>query len=279
VILDNFTDELDDTEGLDHMSLDDFTNESEVVDDFINISKEHPVPKDLPFNKYANIGVIFERMSNHITNESGDILCRIYYDKPVLYGDSATVPVINEFFEDEAHKYIYPPEYDKLVEWTESAREMIKDDKELAEYPLFNFQDMKFICLNINRNIISFKGTVEWMMGGVYNQHYYGYTFSLDTGELLIIDNYTNKNESYFASTVVQKLYYALKEDGWLNHEQDYSEHEVFFEFDVKEIKEYGFEDYNFYDDGENINIIFNYLSMPQGRGYILKLSSNDLMS
>ena len=136
--------------------------------------------------------VLIEKVDQSVYDEQGRLIAQIYYDKPVIQGDSEDIKKINAYFDNEANAF-----YDQgtSVTWfSKDAFHQFKDGLELmkerwgneilAEYPPRYAMDTS-VCY-MDENIISIVQVRNYMLE--HNSWYcYGSTFDLRTGELIPI--------------------------------------------------------------------------------------------
>ena len=136
--------------------------------------------------------VLIEKVDQSVYDEQGRLIAQIYYDKPIIQGDSEAVKKINAYFDNEANAF-----YDQgtSVTWfSKDAFHQFKDGLELmkerwgneilAEYPPRYAMDTS-VCY-MDENIISIVQVRNYMLE--HNSwHCYGSTFDLRTGELIPI--------------------------------------------------------------------------------------------
>ena len=199
-----------------------------------------------------SVEVIIERMDQSIYDEEGRLIAIVYYDKPVIQGDSEAVKKINAYFDNEANAF-----YDQgtSVTWfSKDAFHQFKDGLELmkerwgneilAEYPPRYAMDTS-VCY-MDENIISIVQVRNYMLE--HNSWYcYGSTFDLRTGELIPITKLINiKPEEMKAIFLIAGniidigVYEVLKDD---NYVIDFYEHHI----DMK---------YEYFYDGESYYLI-----------------------
>jgi hypothetical protein len=132
--------------------------------------------------------VLIEKVDQSVYDEQGRLIAQIYYDKPIIQGDSEAVKKINAYFDNEANAF-----YDQgtSVTWfSKDAFHQFKDGLELmkerwgneilAEYPPRYAMDTS-VCY-MDENIISIVQVRNYMLE--HNSWYcYGGTFDLRTGE------------------------------------------------------------------------------------------------
>ena len=140
----------------------------------------------------GTIEVSVERIDKSIKNQTGDVIAVVYYEKPVVYGDSEVVGKINAFFEKEVSNFLngkgtLTEETENYYEYFEEgvkSLEEIYGEKELVENPLHYVVETRIT--HLDSEILSVfqmsdvqLGTLEWS--------YNGCTFDLSSGELLPI--------------------------------------------------------------------------------------------
>ena len=196
--------------------------------------------------------VLIEKVDQSVYDEQGRLIAQIYYDKPVIQGDSEAVKKINAYFDNEANAF-----YDQgtSVTWfSKDAFHQFKDGLELmkerwgneilAEYPPRYAMDTS-VCY-MDENIISIVQVRNYMLE--HNSWYcYGSTFDLRTGELIPITKLINiKPEEMKAIFLITGniidigVYEVLKDD---NYVIDFGGHRI----DMK---------YEYFYDGESYYLI-----------------------
>ena len=196
--------------------------------------------------------VLIEKVDQSVYDEQGRLIAQIYYDKPVIQGDSEAVKKINAYFDNEANAF-----YDQgtSVTWfSKDAFHQFKDGLELmkerwgneilAEYPPRYAMDTS-VCY-MDENIISIVQVRNYMLE--HNSWYcYGSTFDLRTGELIPITKLISiKPEEMKAIFLITGniidigVYEVLKDD---NYVIDFGGHRI----DMK---------YEYFYDGESYYLI-----------------------
>ena len=196
--------------------------------------------------------VLIEKVDQSVYDEQGRLIAQIYYDKPIIQGDSEAVKKINAYFDNEANAF-----YDQgtSVTWfSKDAFHQFKDGLELmkerwgneilAEYPPRYAMDTS-VCY-MDENIISIVQVRNYMLE--HNSWYcYGSTFDLRTGELIPITKLISiKPEEMKAIFLITGniidigVYEVLKDD---NYVIDFYEHHI----DMK---------YEYFYDGESYYLI-----------------------
>ena len=196
--------------------------------------------------------VLIEKVDQSVYDEQGRLIAQIYYDKPVIQGDSEAVKKINAYFDNEANAFY---NQGTSVTWfSADAFQQFKDGLELmkerwgnemmAEYPTRYAMDTS-VCY-MDENIISIVQVRNYMLE--HNSwHCYGSTFDLRTGELIPITKLINiKPEEMKAIFLIAGdiidigVYEVLKDD---NYVIDFYEHHI----DMK---------YEYFYDGESYYLI-----------------------
>ena len=196
--------------------------------------------------------VLIEKVDQSVYDEQGRLIAQIYYDKPIIQGDSEAVKKINAYFDNEANAF-----YDQgtSVTWfSKDAFHQFKDGLELmkerwgneilAEYPPRYAMDTS-VCY-MDENIISIVQVRNYMLE--HNSwHSYGSTFDLRTGELIPITKLISiKPEEMKAIFLITGniidigVYEVLKDD---NYVIDFGGHRI----DMK---------YEYFYDGESYYLI-----------------------
>ena len=142
----------------------------------------------------STLEVTIERTDYSIYNEDGLTMAIIYYDRPVVSGDTAAAEKITEFFEEEEQDWFagtgrlldFPGnDYDNLfacfLGGVADLRERYGDEDVAVEPGLYSLESR---IMYMDDNILSILQLEEKReeRGGHY---YYGCTFDLNTGELL----------------------------------------------------------------------------------------------
>ena len=142
----------------------------------------------------SELEVTIERTDRSLVNEDGLTMAIIYYDRPVVSGDTAVAEKITEFFEEEEQDWFagtgrlldFPGnDYDNLFDCflgrVADMRERYGDEDVAVEPGLYSLESR---IMYMDDNILSILQIKEKRAerGGHY---YYGCTFDLHTGELL----------------------------------------------------------------------------------------------
>ena len=142
----------------------------------------------------STLQVTIERTDRSMVNEDGLTIAIIYYDRPIVSGDTAVAEKITEFFEEEEQDWFagtgrlldFPGnDYDNLfacfLGGVADLRERYGDEDVAVEPGLYTLESR---IMYMDDNILSILQIKEKRAerGGHY---YYGCTFDLHTGELL----------------------------------------------------------------------------------------------
>ncbi len=142
----------------------------------------------------STLEVTIERTDYSIYNEDGLTMAIIYYDRPVVSGDSVAAEKITEFFEKEEQDWFagtgrlldFPGnDYDNLFDCflgrVADMRERYGDEDVAVEPGLYSLESRIMYMDDDILSILQIEEVRE-ERGGCY---YYGCTFDLHTGELL----------------------------------------------------------------------------------------------
>ena len=144
----------------------------------------------------SELEVTIERTDRSLVNEDGVTIAIIYYDRPVVSGDTVVAEKITEFFEEEEQNWFtgkkgrllnYSGDCDSALEFflelVGNMREMFGDEH-IVEYECPCLYSLESRIMYMDDNILSILQIKEKRAerGGCY---YYGCTFDLHTGELL----------------------------------------------------------------------------------------------
>ncbi len=142
----------------------------------------------------SELEVTIERTDRSLVNEDGVTIAIIYYDRPVVSGDTAVAEKITEFFEEEEQNWFagtgrlldfpgndYGNIFDHFLGRVADLRERYGDE-DVAEEPCLYSLESRIMYMD--DNILSILQIKEKRAerGGCY---YYGCTFDLHTGEFL----------------------------------------------------------------------------------------------
>ena len=186
--------------------------------------------------------VLIEKVDQSVYDEQGRLIAQIYYDKPVIQGDSEAVKKINAYFDNEANAFY---NQGTSVTWfSADAFQQFKDGLELmkerwgnemmAEYPTRYAMDTS-VCY-MDENIISIVQVRNYMLE--HNSwHCYGSTFDLRTGELIPITKLISiKPEEMKAIFLITGniidigVYEVLKDD---NYVIDFGGHRIDMKYEL----------------------------------------------
>ena len=142
----------------------------------------------------SELEVTIERTDRSLVNEDGLTIAIIYYDRPVVSGDTAVAEKITEFFEKEEQDWFagtgrlldFPGnDYDNLfacfLDGVADLRERYGDEDVAEEPGLYSLESRIMYMDDDILSILQIEEVRE-ERGGCY---YYGCTFDLHTGELL----------------------------------------------------------------------------------------------
>ena len=142
----------------------------------------------------SELEVTIERTDRSLVNEDGLTIAIIYYDRPIVSGDTAVAEKITEFFEEEEQDWFagtgrlldfpgndYGNIFDHFLGRVADRRERYGDEYVAEEPCLYSLESR---IMYMDDNILSILQIEEEReeRGGHY---YYGCTFDLHTGELL----------------------------------------------------------------------------------------------
>lgn len=145
--------------------------------------------------KESFFSVSIEKNDNSIVGENQKIIANIYYEQPVVAGNSDAVNRINEYFEEEAEGWthgkvsrltLFGDRWWRLFHCQlDDMREMYGDDGLAAEPCIYTvkteltYQNEKYLC---------FKHVVKYQTGGPSCNYCFGTTFDKSTGEIVPIN-------------------------------------------------------------------------------------------
>lgn len=145
--------------------------------------------------KYRSNGIIevsIERIENSIKNEDGEVIAIVYYDKPVVSGDSEVAKKINAFFDEEEENFRKGSgrltlERDNYFDYFNNGVKTIEEKygtEVLVNNPLHYVVETRIEF--IDKDILSIFQMWDVQLGTL-GWSYYGCTFDLNTGELVPI--------------------------------------------------------------------------------------------
>lgn len=236
----------------------------------------------------SEIQVKIERIDHSIIGDEDTVMAIIYYDKPVIYGDSDIALKINAFFEDEYQGWLNGSnrlnEYidnwmDKYLRRVEEMRESFGDSS-LERQPLSYTVDTEVILLN--QDIISIKQTVYCFSGGPSGLSYFGSTFNVRTGQRIPFDDIVDvdadrfrENLSFFLIDLVSPSNMAVRKDWEFPIKKFYGPNEL-HNFDAYVNGNLYQLNYEYYYDGEYIYIPDNNSGYTSGTSDIVKWNGKE---
>ena len=217
--------------------------------------------------RYKNNGeleVAVERTSRMITNGEGEVLAEVYYDRPVMSGNSGTAQRINEFFEKEEQEWFVGDGRNTLygdsnyISFCTQFYHLCELFKEgiIANQPSRYAMSTRIMYLDNELLSILQIASIENMM---YDYHYYyGSTFDLKSEELVSITKLADIDADGLENIIEDvlpkdKIYNEVGRDNYLIH---YYENQIAM-------------DYEYYYDGESFYIILN--RSKNGESHIVK--------
>ena len=152
----------------------------------------------------STLEVTIERTDQSVFNEEGLLLAGIYYDRPVVTGDTVAAEKITEFFEDEEMEWFlgfrspldfkeedtnyYNHEFGDFLYAVQKMRQWYGDE-DVAEWPCIYSIETRIVYMD--DDILSIMQIMEKRTERrEYN--YFGSTFDLNTGELLKLTDLTD---------------------------------------------------------------------------------------
>ncbi len=217
--------------------------------DWIETQDEYEAAR---YKSNGELEVSVERTSRPITNEKGEILAQVYYERPVVSGDTEVARKINEFYEREEQEWfdgygrntLYIDEYySYFYEQVMDRCDMFGEDY-VIEHP--SRYTIKTRIMFLDEKLLS-----VLQINDIYNGHihpyYLGSTFDLETGELLSIDELADIDADRLKGIINDALY----EDNTYDELEgkDYVTHYYDREIAMN---------YEYYYDGEKFYIILN---------------------
>jgi hypothetical protein len=228
--------------------------------------------------KGKKFNVSIERIDQSIRNDSGQIIANIYYDKPILSGDSEAIKSINSFFVKESESWLggsnrlthFQEDWlEGFLEDVNELREMMGDEV-IAEQPFLYTIDTRITLLDEETLSIMQIATVQ--TAGPRSWYYYGSTFDLKTGELLPLNKLIKTNADSLRDIIVK----FIEEKAILSSPETLEEfkriygknnnHSYEVEYDQKKIQL----NYEYFYDGKNVYIILNH-GVLSDNGIIMK--------
>ena len=208
----------------------------------------------------SELEVTIERTDRSLVNEDGLTIAIIYYDRPIVSGDTAMAEKITEFFEEEEQDWFagtgrlldFPGnDYDNLfacfLDGVADLRERYGDEDVAEEPGLYSLESRIMYMDDDILSILQIEEVRE-ERGGCY---YYGCTFDLHTGELLKL-----KDLDISADDIKN----IFSKDEYLDHFSEMSEDYIVVayeeEFDMT---------YQFYVDEKYLYLLDNTLKKYNG--------------
>ena len=208
----------------------------------------------------STLQVTIERTDRSMVNEDGLTIAIIYYDRPIVSGDTAVAEKITEFFEEEEQDWFagtgrlldfpgndYGNIFDHFLGRVADRRERYGDEYVAEEPCLYSLESR---IMYMDDNILSILQIKEKRAerGGHY---YYGCTFDLHTGELLELTDLDISAED------IRNIF---SKDKYLDHFSEMSEDYIVVayeeEFDMT---------YQFYVDEKYLYLLDNTLKKYNG--------------
>ena len=203
----------------------------------------------------SELEVTIERTDRSLVNEDGLTIAIIYYDRPIVSGDTAVAEKITEFFEEEEQDWFagtgrlldFPGnDYDNLfacfLDGVADLRERYGDEDVAEEPGLYSLESRIMYMDDDILSILQIEEVRE-ERGGCY---YYGCTFDLHTGELLKLKDLDISAED------IKNIF---SKDEYLDHFSEMSE-----DYIVVAHKEEFYMTYQFYVDEKYLYLLDNTL-------------------
>lgn len=201
------------------------TEKLPITVDWIETKEEYEAARHKSNGK---LEVSVSRVSKSITNEEGAVLANIYYDKPVVSGDSEAARKINYFFEKDEQEWFdgggrntlynddnYTIFYDQFC----SLCAALGEDSMIDQPPCYTIST-RIVLLDLD--ILSVVQIAHFFTG--HNYHYYfGSTFDLKSGELVPINELASVDADRFKLIIEDMLpedeiYDEVGEDNYVIH-------------------------------------------------------------
>lgn len=214
--------------------------------------------------------VTIEKMDYSVKNDNGNVLAEVYYEKPVIYDNTNASSIINQYFENKYSDWLNDEQMKRFLETVEGWK--VSNEEDLIISPFFHKTNTDITYLS--SDIISILQTTHWMAGGVYDCYRYGYTFNLNTGELLPFTYFYDVSADDFRNNLYNFIQ-SKRELGGNNGESTSGTNEIHqnflkkyyapnsahnFKYESDE-KVYDIS-YEYYYDGKNINLILNNIAV-----------------
>ena len=152
--------------------------------------------EEVASEKYRSNGIIevsIERIENPIKNEDGEVIAIVYYEKPVVSGDSEAAKKINAFFETEQQSW-FGSHKSRLTQGMDSYYDYfyngVKITEEMSGTEILIEDSLHYVMETrikyLDENMLSILQISDVLIG-TRGWSYYGSTFDLSTGELIPI--------------------------------------------------------------------------------------------
>ena len=237
----------------------------------LNIEEE----KEIFYDKNSGISGFIIRKNTPIVDKDGTICVEMYFDKPVLNGETEAIAKINALFYEEEKGYFYGSE--NFLNFLGEGQKYYDIVEYAKEFPSSTFKEGSFIytvdtdIMYIGNNIMSVKEYANWQMIGVNCRYIYGITVDTNTGDLITVDYFVNESINDFNEKVLTQLVdelYPLED--LKKYYTYYRDKQI---EDLKStIQNYSFADYEYFYDGESINLIFN--GILDRSSYVMQIES-----
>ena len=175
-----------------------------------------------------------ETVQDSLTDDNGEIIATISYEKPILEGESKEINLINQSIENDCKK-IFDEYRDRLFSYAQI------DYDNRTTYDIYYYCTYDCVVTNNDNGVISFKITSNWYAGGVSSTNYYGLTYSLETGKALSLADVVEGSSSEIKKRVVAASKNYMRkhsEIGWLNDEL-YNAQNIINNYEVSKYKYY----------------------------------------
>lgn len=219
----------------------------------------------------AVLQVIVERLDESILDVQGNVVAEVYYDKPMLIGNSEVAKKINEFLEEEYKEFQNGSSHflgfsrERKEHFLNDVSEMInaQGTQTLIEAPFSYTVDTQIVLFD--EQYLSLLQIAFLQTAGPSWTVYSGRTFNLTTGELLPINDIVAVDADTVRNVIIQ----TCLEHTTIFDTNEQREH-------IREV--YGNENSystitmnrQYYYDGQYVYLILNDVGSGSG-GYILK--------
>lgn len=193
-----------------------------------------------------------KKASETFKDKDGKLRGVIYFQYPVLSGDSEAIKKINDVLKADSKAFLQSESAQNLKEYAQGAIEnnaFYSDDEQYYYKTIckLTYQDNSVIGLHMKEC---------WYAGGVYNQTDYGYTFDLASGEKLGLADVISGD----AKTVKNKILAAGKK--YLTSDGDFEKAAYGL------IKSYQLSDFKFYLSKGKAYLCFGSYELGRGTGW-----------